>query len=89
MAYQIIYTKQAEKDLKEFKKTGNKALLKKIAALLIEIQQHPFTGTGKPEELKYELTGLWSRRINREHRIVYKVQDDIITITILSVKGHY
>lgn len=89
MAYQIIYTKQAEKDLKEFKKAGNKALLKKIAALLLEIQQHPFTGTGKPEELKYELTGLWSRRINREHRIVYKVQDDIITITILSIKGHY
>ncbi len=89
MAYKLLYTKEAQKDLKEFKKPGNKALLKKVASLLQEIQEHPFEGTGKPEELKYELTGLWSRRINREHRIVYKVEDEIITVTILSLKGHY
>lgn len=89
MKYKLCYTKDALKDLKAFKKAGNKVLIKKIAALIKEIQLHPYTGTGKPEELKHELAGLWSRRINREHRIVYKVQNETITITILSIKGHY
>jgi len=62
MKYELIYTKEA---IKDFKKSGNKALLKKISALIKEIQNHPFNGTGKPEELKHQFTGLWSRRINR------------------------
>jgi toxin YoeB len=56
--------------------------------LLEEISEHPFTGTGKPELLKYELAGLWSRRINREHRLVYQVTDTTV-IFILAAKGHY
>ncbi|MBP9648713.1 MAG: Txe/YoeB family addiction module toxin [Paludibacteraceae bacterium] len=49
--------------------------------------QHPFTGTGKPEPLKHSLAGCWSRRINREHRLVYEVSEDLVFI--LSAKGHY
>ncbi|RFC54325.1 Txe/YoeB family addiction module toxin [Brumimicrobium aurantiacum] len=89
MKYELIYTKEAIDDLNKFKKSGNKVLLKKIATLLKEIKHSPFNGTGKPEELKHQYAGLWSRRINREHRLIYKVEDNIITITVLSLKGHY
>jgi toxin YoeB len=54
---------------------------------LDEISEHPYTGTGKPEQLKHSLRGTWSRRINFEHRLVYEVIDS--TIFILSVRGHY
>jgi toxin YoeB len=55
--------------------------------LFNELTDHPFTGTGKPEPLRYDLSGLWSRRINREHRLVYEVEDNIVVV--LSAKGHY
>jgi len=55
--------------------------------LLKELSENPFDGTSKPEPLKYELTGCWSRRINQEHKLVYEVQKD--TLAILSAKGHY
>ncbi|MDP3244380.1 MAG: Txe/YoeB family addiction module toxin, partial [bacterium] len=51
------------------------------------IEENPFSGTGKPEPLKHNLSGLWSRRINREHRIVYEISEN--TVFILSVKGHF
>lgn len=53
------------------------------------IEENPFTGIGKPEALKYDLSGFWSRRINREHRIVYKVYEEKKGIEIHSLKGHY
>jgi toxin YoeB len=55
--------------------------------LLDELTEHPYTGTGKPEPLKHQLSGCWSRRINREHRLVYEEQDEMIIIH--SAKGHY
>jgi toxin YoeB len=55
--------------------------------LIAEIADNPFTGTGKPEPLKYELKGKWSRRITKEHRLVYEVTDT--GINILSCKFHY
>jgi len=69
------------------KKTGNKAILQKIGKLTGAIIQNPFEGIGKPEPLKYELAGKWSRRINQEHRYVYRVEDE--TLFIFSLKGHY
>jgi len=54
---------------------------------LKQFNKHLFEGIGKPEALKYDLTGAWSRRINKEHRLVYEVNED--RIFILSVKGHY
>nr|WP_262485306.1 Txe/YoeB family addiction module toxin [Dyadobacter fermentans] len=61
--------------------------MKKIEQLLESIADTPTEGIGKPELLKYELAGRYSRRISHEHRIVYKIVDD--TIYILSLKGHY
>ncbi len=87
MSYILDFTDKAKEDIEFFKKSGNKAVLKKIFTLLNEIIESPFVGTGKPEPLKYNLTGYWSRRINREHRLVYEVTEEIIII--LSAKGHY
>lgn len=87
MSYHLDFTDQAKDDIALHKKTGNKAVLKKLHALIQELAEHPFTGTGKPEQLKHNLSETWSRRINREHRLVYEVAEDIVFI--LSAKGHY
>ncbi len=65
--------------------------MNKITALINDIQLHPFEGIGKPEPLKHQLAGKWSRRINQEHRIVYEITDHntIEILDILSLKGHY
>ena len=87
MSLHLDFSEQAKKDINDHKISGNKAILKKILGLLNEISEHPFEGTGKPEPLKYQLSGMWSRRISHEHRIVYEVNGDIIYIH--SLKGHY
>ena len=65
----------------------DKKILKRINALIKEIQRTPFEGVGKPEPIKHGLAGYWSRRINDEHRLVYKVEDN--TILIAQVRFHY
>ncbi|WP_276348938.1 Txe/YoeB family addiction module toxin [Daejeonella sp. JGW-45] len=87
MSLHLDFSEQAKKDIEYHKKSGNKALLKKMLVLLNELTEHPFEGTGKPEALKHQLTGMWSRRINQEHRIVYEVTGEIIYV--YSLKGHY
>lgn len=89
MSFEIEYTQEALSGIKKLKKTGNKALLKKFYELVQELKDHPETGTGKPERLKNNLAGLWSRRINREHRIVYSINGKNITVTVVSTFGHY
>lgn len=59
----------------------------KVIKLVREIQRDPFSGTGKPERLKHDLAGCWSRRINQEHRLIYQVLDD--KIRILACRYHY
>ena len=87
MSYHLDFSKQASNDIDFHKKSGNKAILKKILVLLNELSEHPFEGAGKPEPLKYNLAGYWSRRISREHRIIYDVFED--TVRIFSAQGHY
>lgn len=87
MNYHLDFTDKAKSDIESLKNAGNKAVLVKLLTLLEELSEHPFSGTGKPEQLKYSLSGLWSRRINREHRLVYEVSENVVFI--LSVKGHY
>ncbi|MBL6964687.1 MAG: Txe/YoeB family addiction module toxin [Bacteroidetes bacterium] len=65
----------------------DKKILKKISALIKDIQRNPYEGIGKPEPLKYDLAGLWSRRIDREHRLVYQVIDN--DILVYSCRYHY
>ena len=66
---------------------NDKKIFKKILSLLKDTQKNPFSGLGKPEALKHELQGCWSKRINQEHRLVYQVEDD--SIVILSCRYHY
>jgi toxin YoeB len=84
---EIEYTLQAKVDIEYWKKSGKASVLKKVRQLIEAIAKSPLEGIGKPEALKYNLTGCWSRRINKEHRIVYEVFDD--KIIVHSLKGHY
>jgi toxin YoeB len=88
---EVIYSPKAIEDLNYWKKTGNKTIQKKITSLIEAIQEDPYKGIGKPEPLKYNLSGAWSRRINHEHRLVYEINErsELIILDILSLKGHY
>jgi len=66
---------------------NDKAMLRRINALIRDIQRDPFAGIGKPEALKFNLSGYWSRRIDDEHRIVYTVVDE--DLVIAQLRGHY
>ena len=87
--YTIRYSPKALEDISYFKKSGDLAVKKKITKLLKEIELHPKTGTGKVEPLRFELTGLWSRRINNEHRIVYDIDEKQMVVNVFRLKGHY
>ncbi len=89
MSYTVEYTDIAIKDIEQHKKAGDKAVLKKLFKLLLELEKHPKTGKGQPEELKHNLAGLYSRRINRKHRIIYKIDEGRVIVLVLSVSSHY
>jgi toxin YoeB len=82
----LTFSGNAWEDYLYWQKT-DKAMLKRINTLIKEIQREPFAGIGKPEPLKHSLSGYWSRRINDEHRLVYKVVDD--QIFIAQLRYHY
>ncbi len=85
---EIAFLPQATEDLQYWKQTGNARILKRIRALLEDIQQHPFSGIGKPELLK-GTNGKWSRRINDEHRLVYSISEGRIYVYVFSLRYHY
>lgn len=62
-------------DIEYLKKAGDKSALKKLAILLKELTEHPRTGTGQPEERKHNFSGCWSRKINKKHRLVYRIAE--------------
>jgi toxin YoeB len=82
----IVFSKNAWEDYTSWG-VENRKMLRKINELIKDIQRTPFEGKGKPEPLKYDLAGLWSRRIDLEHRLIYSVQDKNILIYIC--KYHY
>jgi len=84
---EIEYTLEAQDDIEYWKEKGSAAILKKITQLIENISETPFSGIGKPEALKHEFSGCWSRRIDRKNRIIYEVSGN--TIYILSMRGHY
>lgn len=87
MSYNLIITEQAKADIRTHKRAGNKTILKRIQVLFEELTEHPFTGTGKPEPLKHQLKGFWSRRIDKEHRLIYEVIEP--NVVVVSAFGHY
>ncbi|MCF0061460.1 Txe/YoeB family addiction module toxin [Dyadobacter chenwenxiniae] len=84
---EIEFTQKAEIQLQYWKRSGNEAILKKIRSLISSILETPFDGIGKPEPLKHELSGYWSRRITDEHRLVYEIQSD--KVIIIQCRFHY
>ena len=82
----IVFTENSWEDYNSWL-TEDRKMLKKINELVKDIQRTPFVGKGKPEPLKYDLAGFWSRRIDREHRLVYNVENQ--EILIYSCKYHY
>lgn len=82
----IIFSKNAWEDYISWQ-PEDKSMLKKINELIKDIQRTPFEGKGKPEPLKYELAGFWSRRIDREHRLVYQIINN--DVYIVMCKYHY
>ncbi len=83
----ILITDEALKDIEYWKSIEAKEIIKKIKSLLESIQKNPFKGLGKPEPLKGNLKGYWSRRINLEHRLVYRVENNIIIV--IQCRFHY
>jgi toxin YoeB len=82
----IVFSSQAWEDYLHWQQTDRK-LLKRINDLIKEIVRTPFEGTGKPEPLRHALGGYWSRRINEEHRLIYKVEGD--SVLIAQARYHY
>jgi toxin YoeB len=82
----LEFKPQAFEDLQHWVAT-NPRLAKKILRLIEDTTRDPFSGTGKPEPLKGDLAGWWSRRIDQEHRLIYKVESD--TLVILQARHHY
>ena len=85
---ELSWTTYAWEDYLYWQKT-DKRILKRINTLIKDTMRTPFDGIGKPEPLRFQLTGCWSRRINEEHRLVYKITGDNDTLHILQCKHHY
>lgn len=87
--YVLDITVQAKRDIAFLKKNSGKAVTNKIEKLLIELIKHPKIGTGQVEQLKGDRKGQWSRRIDKKNRLVYSIDDDVVTVEVISARGHY
>lgn len=86
---EVVLFEKAKKDYLYWKQLGDQRIMKRITQLLKDIEQHPFTGIGKPEPLKGNHQGKWSRRITDEHRMVYSISSGRIYIYVFSMRYHY
>jgi toxin YoeB len=85
----LIYSKFAESDFNFIKKNGNIAIKKRLDKILEELETHPKTGIGSPEQLKHDLTGYWSRELTKKDRIVYQIDEDKGIVVVHQLLGHY
>lgn len=88
MNYTVVFSDRAKEDLQQLKKSEPKAY-QKARQLIEELAEHPKTGRGKPQLKKYNLAGFYARKITDKHRLVYSVDDETITVYVLSSRGHY
>ena len=89
MIFSLIISDEAKNHLEKHRKSGSIILLRKIDKILNELRDNPFEGTGKPEKLKYENAGKWSRRIDKKHRLIYDIFENEILVEVISAFGHY
>ena len=88
MTYIVKFAKQALKDIARLEISEPKVYIKALK-IIAELREHPLFGTGKPEQLKGDRSGQWSRRLSKKHRIIYEIHDNEIVVLILSAFGHY
>ena len=88
MIYEVTFSDEAKENIKVLKRNEPPAY-KKLLTLLIELQEHPTTGTGHPKPLSGDRIGQWSRRITDKHRLVYEIEEEIVAVLVLSTYGHY
>lgn len=86
--YQLVFSPRAIKDLEKIKKSGNQPIISKLRRILLELTEHPLTGIGKPELLRFR-ENTYSRRLNSKDRIIYSIHNDIVSVNILQMAGHY
>jgi toxin YoeB len=90
MIYRVVFNELSDSHLLKIQKSGDKASLKKLHKILDELTIHPKTGTGNPEQLKHNLSGFWSRRINKKDRLIYEIiEDPEQMVVVVSALGHY
>lgn len=87
--FRVEITDLAKKQIAKHLKSGNQSCIKKIAIILNELSETPYSGVGKPEALKSNLYGFWSRQINPKDRLIYTVNDDLVVVDVISAMGHY
>ena len=88
MTYRIQFSEAAQQVIRKWKKS-NPNSFKKLYRLLPELESHPRTGTGHPEPLKGGYGITYSRRLSGQDRIIYDIYDDVVTVLVISVEGHY
>lgn len=86
--YNIVFSPDSQKAIKKWIKS-NPNLTKKFEKLLIELSEHPRTGTGHPEALKGGGGAIYSRRISQNDRLIYDIEEEIISVLIIQIEGHY
>lgn len=90
MAYVVLLSEAAKAELAVIKRSGDKATIKKIANMLVELQEHPRTGTGQVEHLRhFAFQETWSRRINKQYRMIYEIHDTEVFVSVISLRSHY
>lgn len=87
--YSIDLSDRAKKELAAHKKAGDKTTINRIERIMEELAEHPTTGFASPEQLKGNLSGFWSRQINKKDRLIYSIEDSTVTVYVVSAKGHY
>ena len=89
MAYVVLLSEKAKTELATIKGSGDQSTIKKVTKLLLELQEHPRTGTGQVEHLKhFVFEETWSRRINKQYRMIYEIHDTEILVSVVSLRSH-
>ena len=87
--YTLRLSKECDIHLEHWKKVGDNPIIRKIDRIFSELIEHPKRGTGKPETFRGDHSGYWSRRLNTKDRIIYRIDDSVVLVYVISVKGHY
>jgi toxin YoeB len=89
MNFHVIISERALQEINQIKKSGDKISYRKIFNFLEELEVNPREGTGQTEKLKHQESDIWSRRINKKDRLIYEINEDVVTVIVLSALGHY